>query len=94
MPVATSCVYGIAPGTLYQNYEVCGQKEIAIHGLNKHSNHSKSQLHDPDWGPSARSSRADVQRLEVGPAKVTIVVRLPVEQSACYGLEPIMVTLS
>jgi hypothetical protein len=26
--------YGIAPGKLYQNYEVRGQKEIAIHGLN------------------------------------------------------------
>ena len=26
--------YGIAPGKLYQNFEVRGQKEIAIHGLN------------------------------------------------------------
>jgi hypothetical protein len=34
MPVATSSVYGIVPGTLYQNYEVRGQKEITIHGLN------------------------------------------------------------
>ena len=26
--------YGIAPGKLYQNFEVRGQKEITIHGLN------------------------------------------------------------
>ena len=26
--------YGIGPGKLYQNYEVRGQKEIALHGLN------------------------------------------------------------
>jgi hypothetical protein len=26
--------YGIAPGKLYQNYEVRGRKEIAIHGMN------------------------------------------------------------
>jgi xylan 1,4-beta-xylosidase len=26
--------YGIAPGKLYQNYEVRGQKELALHGLN------------------------------------------------------------
>ncbi|WP_321473572.1 family 43 glycosylhydrolase [uncultured Paludibaculum sp.] len=26
--------YGVAPGKLYQNYEVRGQKELAIHGLN------------------------------------------------------------
>jgi hypothetical protein len=26
--------YGIEPGKLYQNYEIRGHKEIAIHGLN------------------------------------------------------------
>jgi hypothetical protein len=32
--------YGIAPGKLYQNYEVRGQMEITLHGLNANVDYS------------------------------------------------------
>jgi hypothetical protein len=50
-------------------------------------------LNDPDWATKREIIRAVVQRIEVEPAKVAIVLRLPLEPSA-RGLEPIMVTLS
>jgi site-specific DNA recombinase len=57
------------------------------------SNHIKSQLRDPDWATRREIIRAIVQRIEIGPAKVTIVFHLPVDPAA-RGMEPIMVTLS
>jgi site-specific DNA recombinase len=61
--------------------------------LGELSNHIKSQLRDPDWATKREIIRAIVQRIEIGPAKVTIVLRLPAEP-AVRGTEPIMRTLS
>ena len=61
--------------------------------LGELSNHIESQLNDPEWATKREIIRAVVQRIEVEPAKVAIVLRLPLEPSA-RGLEPIMVTLS
>ena len=61
--------------------------------LRELSNQIKSQLSDPDWATKREMIRAIVQRIEIGPAKVAIVLRLPVERSV-RGLEPIIVTLS
>jgi site-specific DNA recombinase len=61
--------------------------------LGELSNHIKSQLRDPDWATRREIIRAIVQRIEIGPAKVTIVLRLPVDPAA-RGMEPIMRTLS
>ena len=60
--------------------------------LGELSKHIKAQLHDPDWATRREIIRAIVQRIEVGPAKVTIVLRLPVDP-AVRGMEPIMRTL-
>ena len=57
------------------------------------SNHLESQLRDPDWATKREIIRTIVQRIEIGPAKVAIVLRLSAEPSA-RGLEPITVTLS
>ena len=57
------------------------------------SNHLESHLRDPDWATKREIIRAIVQRIEIGPAKVAVVLRLPAESNA-RGLEPIMVTLS
>jgi len=61
--------------------------------LGELSNHIKSQLRDPDWATRREIIRAIVQLIEIGPAKVTIVLRLPVDPAA-RGMEPIMRTLS
>src|SRR5580658_3808848 len=61
--------------------------------LDELSNHIKSQLPDPDWATKREIIHAIVQRIEIGPATVTIVLRLPVEPAA-RGMEPIMRTLS
>jgi site-specific DNA recombinase len=57
------------------------------------SSHLQSQLNDADWATKREIIRAIVQRIEIGPAKVAVVLRLPTETSA-RALEPIMVTLS
>jgi site-specific DNA recombinase len=57
--------------------------------LGELSNHIKSQLRDPDWATKREIIRAVVQRIEIGPAEVGIVLRVPVEPSA-RGWEPIM----
>jgi len=61
--------------------------------LSELSKHIESQLRDPDWAAKREMVRAVVQRIEIEPAKVAIVLRLPLEPSA-RGLEPIMLTLS
>ena len=61
--------------------------------LGELSNHIESQLRDPDWATQREIIRAVVQRIEIEPAKVAIVLRLPLERRA-RGLGPIMVTLS
>jgi site-specific DNA recombinase len=57
------------------------------------SNRLQSQLNDADWATKREIVRALVQRIEIGPTKVTIVIRLPTEVSA-RAPEPIMVILS
>jgi site-specific DNA recombinase len=47
--------------------------------LGELSNHIKSQLRDPDWATKREIIRAIVQRIEIGPANVTIVLRLPMD---------------
>jgi site-specific DNA recombinase len=57
------------------------------------SSHLQSLLHAPGWATKREIIRALVQRIEIGPKKVVIVLRLPTEASA-RSVEPIMVTLS
>jgi len=57
------------------------------------SSHLQSQLNDADWSTKREIIRALVQRIEIGPTKVAVVLRLRTETSA-RALEPIMVTLS
>jgi site-specific DNA recombinase len=57
------------------------------------SSHLKSHLNDADWSTRREIIRSLVQRIEIGPTKVAVVLRLPVDASA-RALEPIMVTLS
>jgi site-specific DNA recombinase len=61
--------------------------------LTELSSHLQSQLNDADWSTKREIIRALVQRIEIGPTKVAVVLRLPTETSA-RALEPIMVTLS
>ena len=57
------------------------------------STHLQSQLNDADWATKREIVRALVQRIEIGPTKVAVVLRLPMGTSA-RALEPIIVTLS
>ncbi len=57
------------------------------------SSHIESHLRDPDWATKREIISAIIQRIEIGPAKVAVVLRLPAESNA-RGLEPIMATLS
>jgi site-specific DNA recombinase len=61
--------------------------------LRELSNHITSQLRDPDFSTKREIIRSLVQRIEIGPANVAVVLRLPAESNA-RGLEPIMATLS
>ena len=61
--------------------------------LAEFSSRLQSQLSDADWATKREIVRAVVQRIEIGPTKVTVVLRLPTDVSA-RALEPIMVTLS
>jgi site-specific DNA recombinase len=57
------------------------------------STHLQPQLNDADWATKREIVRALVQRIEIGPTKVAVVLRLPMGASA-RAIEPIMVTLS
>ena len=57
------------------------------------STHLQSQLNDADWSTKREIVRALVQRIEIGPTKVAVVLRLPTGTSA-RAMEPIMVALS
>jgi site-specific DNA recombinase len=57
------------------------------------STHLKSQLKNADFATKREIVRALVQRIEIGPTKVAVVLRLPTGTSA-RAMEPIMVTLS
>jgi site-specific DNA recombinase len=57
------------------------------------SSHLRSQLHAPGWATKREIIRALVQRIEIGPENIVVVLRLPTEASA-RSSEPIMVTMS
>jgi site-specific DNA recombinase len=57
------------------------------------STHLQSQLKNADLATKRDIVRALVQRIEIGPTKVAVVLRLPTGTSA-RALEPIIVTLS
>ena len=52
---------------------------IRLAGL---STHLQSQLNDADWTTKSEIVRALIQRIEIGPTKVAVVLRLPTEASA------------
>jgi site-specific DNA recombinase len=60
--------------------------------LTEFSGRLQSQLNEADWATKREIVRALVQRIEIGPTKVTIVLRLP--EVSARALEPIMVKLS
>jgi len=61
--------------------------------LAEFSSRLQSQLNDADWATKREIIRAVIQRIEIGPTKIAVVLRLPTEPTA-RALEPIMVTLS
>jgi site-specific DNA recombinase len=69
------------------------QVRSVMNRLAELSTHLKSQLNDPDWATKREIIRVLVQRIEIGPTKVAVVLRLPAETSA-RAMEPFIVTLS
>jgi site-specific DNA recombinase len=65
----------------------------AMSRLAELSGHLQPQLKKPDWATKREIIRALVQRVEIGPTNIAIVLRLPTEKSN-RALEPIVVTLS
>jgi len=65
----------------------------AMSRLTELSSHLQSVLKRADWTTKREIVRAVVQRIEIGPTKVAVVLRLPTETSARV-LEPVVVTLS
>jgi len=61
-------------------------KEPSCRNLEPHTS-------DADWTTKREIVRVHVQRIEIGPTKVTLVLRLPTETSK-RPLDPIMVTSS
>jgi site-specific DNA recombinase len=57
------------------------------------SGHLPPQLNKADWATRREIIRAVIQRIDIGPKNIGIVLRLPAETSV-RGLEPILVTLS
>jgi hypothetical protein len=57
------------------------------------STHLQTQLNDADWTTKRDVLRALIQRIEIGPTSIAVVLRLPAQTSA-RCMEPIMVTLS
>lgn len=53
----------------------------------------RSQLSNADWTTKREIVRALVQRIEIGPTNVDVVLRLPTETTK-GGTDPIMVALS
>jgi site-specific DNA recombinase len=50
--------------------------------LTELSDHLRSQLKDADWGTKREIIRAVVQRIEIGPKKISVVLRLPTQTGA------------
>jgi site-specific DNA recombinase len=67
--------------------------QLAMSRLAELSGHMRSQLKMPDWATKGKIIRAVVQRIEIGPTNIALVLRLLNEKSMQVS-EPIMVTLS
>jgi site-specific DNA recombinase len=80
-------------GTQKTGEERRGQVRALMSRLGELSSHLQSQLNDPDWTTKREIIRALMQRIEIGPEKLAVVLRLPADISP-RGVEPIMVTLS
>jgi hypothetical protein len=65
----------------------------AMSRLAELSVHLETQLNDTDRTTKREVIRALIQRIEIGPTSVAVVLRLPAETSA-RTLQPIMLTLS
>ncbi|HXI41418.1 MAG TPA: recombinase family protein [Bryobacteraceae bacterium] len=80
-------------GTQAADEELRTHVRSVMNRLAELSTHLQSQLNDADWATKREIVRALVQRIEIGPTKVAVVLRLPMGTSA-RALEPIIVTLS
>ena len=65
----------------------------AMSRLAELSTHLQTQLNDADWTTKREVLRALIQRIEIGPTSIAVVLRLPAQTSA-RTMEPIMVILS
>ena len=61
--------------------------------LTELSTHLQAQLNDADWTTKREIFRTLIQRIEIGPASVAVILRLPAETRTRTS-EPIIVTLS
>ena len=80
-------------GTQAADEELRTHVRSVMNRLAELSTHLQSQLNDADWATKREIVRALVQRIEIGPTKVAVVLRLPTGTSA-RAMEPIMVILS
>jgi hypothetical protein len=80
-------------GTQAADEERRTQVRSAMSRLAELSTHLQSQLNAADFAIKREIVRALVQRIEIGPTKVAVVLRLPMGTSS-RAMEPIMVTLS
>ena len=65
----------------------------AMSHLTDLSSRVRSELKKANWDTKREIIRAVVQRIEIEPANIAIVLRLPTETSAS-GVEPIVATFS
>ena len=66
---------------------------LEISRLTEMSRHMKLQPEKPDWTTKREIIRTVVQRTEIGPTTLAVVLQLPTEKSVRVS-EPSMVTLS
>ena len=64
-------------GTQAADEERRTHKRSVMNRLAELSTHLQSQLNDADWSTKREIIRALVQRIEIGPMKIAVVLRLP-----------------
>jgi site-specific DNA recombinase len=69
------------------------QVRSAMSRLAELSTHLQGQLNDADWDTKREVLRALIQRIEIGPTSIAVVLRLPAQTSA-RTMEPIMMIVS
>jgi site-specific DNA recombinase len=67
--------------------------QSAMGRLTELSHHLESQLKEADWGSKREIMRAIIQRIEIAPTNIAIVLRLSTKTSA-RSVDPIVMTLS